>query len=295
MSYQFKGKMIKKSIILSLFATMLIGCNNAPEIAEHSKIKQPDTVKVGIIGGMVYSGLWAEVSTRFEAKTGYKIELVKSDVRPKIIPLMETGAVDLLTMHSGDITTNLVADGHGINMRPWTRNGLVIWGPKDDPAGIRGLTNGSEAMKRIAQTQSNWIDFRGIGSREMSHTLWKNAGIKPQGKWVLKDTLKGGTQLLKQVAKLNAYIVTGRMPGIIGRWQQTPELEMLVDKDPYMNRPYIVVETNPVRHPGVNYKGARALSEFLFSSEIQAFLLTFDGKVDDGIPLFYPVWPNESK
>ncbi len=31
---------------------------------------------------------------------------------------MRAGKVDLLTMHSGDITTDLVADGYGVNHAP---------------------------------------------------------------------------------------------------------------------------------------------------------------------------------
>jgi len=42
------------------------------------------------------------------------------------------GKADFLVMHSGDITTDLVADGYSINLRPCARNDLVIVGPADD-------------------------------------------------------------------------------------------------------------------------------------------------------------------
>ena len=60
----------------------------------------------------------------FEAQTGYKVEVVVTGPRPDLDAAMRAGKVDLLTMHSGDITTDLVADGYGVNMRPWTRNEL---------------------------------------------------------------------------------------------------------------------------------------------------------------------------
>lgn len=282
----------KKLITALLVAGALSGCasTNSPE-AQYAPAKEPEVVKAAVIGGMIYSGLWPEITKRFEAKTGYKVETIKFGVRTKLAPYLREGKVDLLTMHSGDITTDLVADGHGVNMQVWTRNDLVIWGPKDDPANIRGLTDGVEAMKRIAATESNWIDFRGIGPRELGHGLWKQAGIKPMGDWVLKDNLKGGSNIMAEVAAQDAYIITGRMPVFLGKWKPHPEMEILVDKDPSMRRPYIVMEANPVRHPGVNYDGAKALTDFLMSKEIQEFMLTFDGKVDDGVPLFYPVWP----
>ncbi|TKB56516.1 substrate-binding domain-containing protein [Ferrimonas aestuarii] len=280
----------RNALLAALVAPVVFGCATTDK-PEYAEAKDPKVVRVALIGGMSYAGLWPEVTSRFEAKTGYKVKTIKSSVRTKLAPLFREGKADLLTMHSGDITTDLVADGHGINMHPWTRNDIVVWGPKSDPANIRGLTDGAEAMRRIAESQSNWIDFRGIGPRELGHSLWKKAGIKPMGDWVLKDDLKKGPNLLSQVADKQAYIITGRMPVFVGKWKADPRMEILVDKDPTMRRPYIVMEANPIRHPGVNYEGAKALSEFLRSDEIQQFLLTFDGKVNDGTPLFYPVWP----
>ena len=38
-----------------------------------------------------------------------------------------------VTLHSSDTATNFVADGLGINMRPWARNELVIVGLTEIP------------------------------------------------------------------------------------------------------------------------------------------------------------------
>jgi ABC-type tungstate transport system permease subunit len=80
-------------------------------------------------------------------------------------------------MHSGDITTDLVADGYGINMKPWTRNDLSLYGPPSDPAHIKGLKSGAEAFRRIAETQSPFLDALDAGSREVSHKI---RGLKGQ-------------------------------------------------------------------------------------------------------------------
>ncbi|WP_369311271.1 substrate-binding domain-containing protein [Providencia rettgeri] len=272
--------------LLLLFLFLFLSPLNSIAQAVNNK-----TVRVAVIGGMVYADLWREIAQRFENETGYHVEVVVSGERPELKEAMVLGQVDLLTMHSGDITTDLVADGHGINMRPWTRNDLVIWGPSSDPAGIRGMKDGAAALAKIAHTQSAWIDFQGIGPREMAHNLWRKAGIKPVGDWVLKDDLRGGRDLLQQVADRNAYIITGRMPVYVGKWQATDKMAILVDQDPLMRRPYIVMETNPIRHPNVNYHGAKALADFLLSEKIQTFLAHYDGVVKDGRPLFYPVWP----
>ncbi|MDR3103894.1 MAG: substrate-binding domain-containing protein [Yokenella regensburgei] len=252
----------------------------------------PAPIRVAVIGGMMYSNLWQTLSARFEQQhPEYRIEVVAKGQRPKLAKAMEEGKVDLLTMHSGDITTDLVANGHGIHMRPWTRNDLVIWGPREDPAGIRGMKDGAQALAKIAASRSPWVDFQGVGPREMAHSMWARAGVRPVGDWVLKDDLPGGRGILSQVADRHAYIITGRMPVLLGKWTPDPRIEILVDGDPTMRRPYIVMETNPHRHPGVNSAGARALADFLLSPDTQRFLLSYDGSVKDGRPLFYPVWP----
>jgi hypothetical protein len=69
--------------------------------------------------------------------------------------------------------------------RPWTRNEFVILEPRTDPAGIHGLRDGAIALGRIAAKQAPFVDFQNIGSRELTTKLWKKAGIRPQGSWLL--------------------------------------------------------------------------------------------------------------
>src|SRR5580700_9588963 len=126
------------------------------------------------------TGLLLPVSCDRNAATPADPQVVRCAV-------MGAGKVDFLTMHSGDITTDLVADGFGINMRPWTRNELCIVGPPTDPAHTRGMTDGAAALRKIAAAHAKFVDFQGIGSRELTHTLWRLAGVEPKGDWVMKD------------------------------------------------------------------------------------------------------------
>src|SRR5579863_219576 len=126
----------------------------------------PPPIRAAVIGGMTATGLWQEVSRRFTAETGCPVTLVATGEREVCADALQKGHADLVTMHSGDITSNLVADGYAVNMRPWTRNDLVIVGPKADPAGLRGMKDGAAALRKIAETHSPYLDFQGIGSRE---------------------------------------------------------------------------------------------------------------------------------
>jgi tungstate transport system substrate-binding protein len=201
---------------------------------------------------------------------------------------MREGKVDLLTMHSGDITTDLVADGFGVNMRPWTRNELCILGPPDDPAHVRGMTNGADALRKISETKSRFVDFQGIGSRELTHTLWRLAGTDPKGEWVIRDDTVSKWNILQFARSNNAYVVVGYIPAQMGK-MPAEGMEILVKGDPVMRRPFIVMETNPKKFPRANFTGARALSDFLLSSNVQNFLLEFGRQTNGPGPLFFPV------
>ncbi|HTY88730.1 MAG TPA: substrate-binding domain-containing protein [Candidatus Acidoferrum sp.] len=245
-------------------------------------------VRCAVIGGMTMTGLWPEIAKRFEAETGYRAEVVVTGPRPELDKAMRAEQVDLLTMHSGDITTDLVADGYGINMRPWTRNELCIVGPPADPAHIRGLTNGAAALRQIAESRSRFVDFQGIGSRELVHTLWRLAGVEPKGDWVIRDDTVSKWNILQFARSNNAYVVVGYIPAQMGK-MPAEGMEILVKGDPIMRRPFIVMETNPKKIARVNIAGARALSDFLLSAKVQSFLLEFGRQTNGPGPLFFPV------
>ncbi len=249
-----------------------------------------NVVRACVIGGMTLTGLWDKVAEKFEAKTGYKVEVVSTGPRPKISKPFRKGEADLLTMHSGDITTDLVVEGYGINMRPWARNDLVLLGPPSDPAGIKGMKDGVKAFRRIAETKSNYLDGMGIGQREMAHMMWKKAKIKPIGDWVLKDESLKNRKMLVYASQHKAYAIFGRMPVVLNKIS-SGDLEIMVEGDPKMRRPYIVMEANPKVFPKVNQKGARALADFLLSPEIQNFLKEYGKERNNGFPFFYPAWP----
>ena len=155
--------------------------------------RDPRVVRVAVIGGMTREvDLWSAISQKFEERTGYRVELVATGTVEVIAEAFAAGEADLLTLHTSDTTTNLVADGYGTGMRPWAHNDLVIMGPASDPAGIRGMTDGVEALKKIAaagnQGLAHFVDLWGTGKREVGQDLWAKTGIYPVNKsWFAKD------------------------------------------------------------------------------------------------------------
>jgi tungstate transport system substrate-binding protein len=276
---------LNPTVTLALVALLAAGCDKptAPK-------PQPDTrvVRCAVIGGMTMTGLWPGIVKMFEAETSYRCELVATGPRPEISEPFRAGKADLLTMHSGDITTDLVADGYGINMRPWTRNELSIVGPTNDPAHVRGMTNGAAALRKIAEAKARFVDFQGVGSRELAHNLWRASGVEPKGDWVLKDDTVSKFDILQFARTNNAYVIVGYIPARLGKMNPAG-MEILVQGDPAMRRPFIVMEANPKKFPNANHAGARALSDFLLSPKVQSFLAEFGQKTTGRGPLFHPV------
>lgn len=266
---------------------LVVGCTIYWRNARHREGEER-VVRCAVIGGMTMTGLWPEIARQFEARTGYHVEVIATGERPLLDKAMRAGQVDLLTMHSGDITTDLVADGFGADMRPWTRNELVIAGPTDDPAGIRGMTNGVAALRKIAALPAPFLDFQGIGSRELTHTLWRLAGVEPKGAWVLKDDSVSKWNVLQYCRSNHAYVIVGYIPALMGK-MPAEGMEILVKGDPIMRRPYMVMVANPKRFPRAHVAGARALEDFLLSAQVQDFLVQFTGNAAGEHPLFYPV------
>ncbi|HSY17443.1 MAG TPA: substrate-binding domain-containing protein [Candidatus Acidoferrales bacterium] len=276
-------------LILPALCLLLLNsaCDRKPEITPDNHV-----VRCAVIGGMTMTGLWPAIAKMFEAQTGYRVEVIATGPRPDLDKVMRAGDVDLLTMHSGDITTDLVADGYGVNMRPWTRNELCIVGPPADPAHIRGMTNGADALRQIAAAKASFVDFQGIGSRELVHTLWRLSGVEPKGEWVIRDDTISKWNILQFARTNNAYVVVGYIPAQMGK-MPAEGMEILVKNDPIMRRPFIVMETNPKKFPQANAAGARALSAFLLSTNVQNFLLEFGRQTNGPGPLFFPVTVTE--
>ncbi len=252
--------------------------------------KEPKVVRVAVIGGMVMSGMWEELSAQFEKDTGVKVEVAICGNKEVICPAFREGIADVLTMHSSDAVTDLVASGFARNMRPWARNELVILAPPGDPAGVLGWKDGAAALKKIAETKCRFVDAKGAGKRIIAEKLWSKAGIRPTGDWLLADQSTSPTELLSFAERNGAYVLCGRIPVLFGKLPKGG-MQIAVEGDPDMQRPYVVVEADPQRVPSVRSEWARLLGDYLAGPRGQQFLRDHARSQPDGVPLFFPLDP----
>jgi tungstate transport system substrate-binding protein len=129
-------------------------------------------------------------------------------------------------------------------MRPWAKNELILMGPTSDPAHVRGMRDGAAALKKIAETKSPFVDFYGPGSRNIAHALWTKAGIEPRGDWLLKDESVAPQSVVSFAAERHAYVIVGRIPILQGKIPSAG-MEIMVQGDEAMRRPYVVMEAKP--------------------------------------------------
>jgi tungstate transport system substrate-binding protein len=257
--------MHQQFILPSLILAALTGSNPVP--AAEPPTTQP--VRVAVVQGLTRTGLWSEIIKRFEKESGRKVE-VTTGQRPDVAKALREGRVDCAVMHTGDVATALVTEGFGTTMQAWARNEYVMIGPGSDPAMIKGLNDGAEALKRVGGTQSTFVNHEGAGSRELVQALVAKAAVTPDPKWFLEDE-SGDEGIVAFAAAKKAYVIVSRNPKVIEESKKV-KFEIMVESDPLMKRAFVFIEANPVKFPTANRNGAQALSRFLLSEKLQTAL-----------------------
>jgi tungstate transport system substrate-binding protein len=266
--------------------------NQPTTLSDAQRFKRPLTtgpsVRVAVIGGMFFTGFWDALAQRYQQQTGVHLDLIATGPKNDIVRVFKQGEVDVITMHSSDAIVNLVADGYALDPQPWLRNDLIIVGPPDDPAGIKGMTDAAAALRKIAAAKAPFVVHSSLGAQEVLVSILDLNAIQfdPQQTTVLFDDQQRSV-LLVAGAK-HAYTLVGRIPFLIGRLPNAG-LVAMVEGDPRLMRPYMVAVTNPRRTPGVHFEEAKRFAAYLRTPQTQAWIAGYGIGVIDKRPIFFPV------
>jgi tungstate transport system substrate-binding protein len=256
-----------------------VGCRGASDAPDRPA---PATIRVAVIGGMIETGLWAAVAECYERLTGHKVELAAAGPKPLVIAAFRAGGIDLITVHASDAMVNLVADGLARDPQPWARNDLVFVGPAADPAGVRGERDAATALRKIVAAKAPLLVHASLGADGVLHDLCEDAKIALDPGATLLFSGDNQREVLQRAAAAGAYTLVGRIP-VISKKLAAPGMELLVQGDPRLRRPYLVEVA-----VGAG-EAARDLAAFLRGPEVQGLLATYGaGKYDDR-PLFFPI------
>jgi len=231
------------------------------------------------------SGLLDVLVPLFERQTGYSVKTIAVGTG-QALALAARGEADVVLAHAPGLEKKYVADGKMLNRRLVMYNDVVIIGPADDPAKIKGTKKAANAMKAIASTGSRFVS-RGdnSGTHTLEKALWKLAGVEPQAGWYIESG-QGMGATLGIAADRNAYTLTDR--GTYLAFQKRVRLPILLEGDKPLLNIYSVMEVNPSNGPKVNTAGGNAFADFLVSADVQKIVKTF-GVDKYGQALFVPV------
>ncbi len=233
------------------------------------------------------SGLLDVLIPEFERETGIEVKVIAVGTG-QALRLGEAGDADVLLVHAPDQEIEFVEAGHGIYRLRVMYNSFFIVGPASDPAGIDGLTDAGEAMRRIHDNRSSFCsrgDDSGTHSRE--RTLWAAAGIdyaevsdQANSDWYL-SLGQGMGDTLRMASDMGAYTLTDE--GTFYAISRELDLEVLSQGDAVLRNQYSVIPVDGSTHGRVNQRAAERFAEWMVSPEAQEMI---DGYTKDGRALF---------
>ena len=257
---------------LSLIAALALSCLLV------SVAQAADTVRLATTTSTYNSGLLDYLLPKFEADHPYQIQVIPVGTG-KALRLGRDGDVDLVLTHAPAAEKAFVDAGYGVEPHGVMYNDFVIVGPSDDPAGIAGGDDATQAFATLAEDEALFVS-RGddSGTDKKEKILWEQAGVTPDFDG-FRAAGQGMREVLRMASELRGYTLTDR-----GTWlamQDKLDLEIMVEGDTQLFNPYQVILVNPERYDGLNTQGARALAEWLISDEGQSLIDGFrlNGKV----------------
>ncbi len=270
---------MKRRLLIAAFAAVALAAAHGAQAQQIIRLSTTTSTE--------NSGLLAFLLPAFEARTNSKVHVISVGTG-KALELSKNGDVDVTLVHARAAEDRFVADGWGVDRRDVMYNDFIVVGPAADPSGIKGGKDVLAAFRKLASGPAKFIS-RGdnSGTDIMEKAYWKQLGTQPSAAQYVSAGLGMG-EVLNMAAEIGAYTLTDR--ATYGAYQARTGLALMVEGDPRMFNPYGIIATNPARHAGVNYKGARQLIEWITSPEGQAKIAQFRPA---GQQLFFPSAKND--
>ena len=295
--------MMKRYVMLVLCAFLIVGFGSTMVFGEEKILKMSTTTSTQS------SGLLDILLPELEKEMGIKVKVIAKGTGAAIRDGID-GNVDVIFVHARAREEKFINEGYGTKRYAVMHNDFVILGPAKDPAGIKGMTNAKEALKKIAVSRSLFVS-RGddSGTHTKEQALWKASGLPVEkktdtivkkgkkrqvnyihpaglGEWYLSIG-QGMGKTLTFADEKQAYALADRGTYIKYKFgRDIPiDLEVLCEGDAALANPYGVIPLNPKKHPHVNYQLAEEFAKWLVSDQGQKVIANYRLL---GKQLFYP-------
>ncbi|MEM2806397.1 MAG: substrate-binding domain-containing protein [Candidatus Bathyarchaeia archaeon] len=237
------------------------------------------------------SGLLDYLIPIFQEKYAAEVHIIPVGTG-QAIEIAKRGDADLILVHSRQLELEFVNSGYGVHRVCVMCNDFIIIGPADDPAGIGGLKNATEAFRKIAEEGAkNNAKFISRADKSGTHMLelniWAMLNLTLSNKtqtWYIEAGAGMGA-VLRMANEKKAYTLTDRATWVSFK-NQLANLQVLVEGDIVLLNSYALILVNPDKYPHRNYKAALLLAKWLISEDGQNLIANFK---KEGEPLFKPI------
>jgi tungstate transport system substrate-binding protein len=267
----------KPASLLTTIAIMVIAILVIPLTS-----RSADTLRLATTTSTYETGLLEVILPPFEKKHNVTVHCISVGTG-KALKLGENGDVDLILVHARAAEDKFIENGYGVNRRDVMYNDFVILGPKKDPAGIKGTTNATAALGRMAEGQQTFVS-RGddSGTHKKEQSFWSKLGLTPKGSWYL-EAGQGMSATLRMADEKNAYVLVDRATYAFN--QKSLRLDVMVQGDKDLLNYYGVIAIDPKKHKHAKYELAMSLIAWLTSPQCQKMIGEF---APTGLKLFTP-------
>ena len=278
-----KQNFLNSTLVVLLLAVLFISCSQPNENPPVSG--EPQKLILATTTSTEDSGLLSYLLPGFEDEFNIDVDVVAVGTG-QALQLGEDGNADVLLVHARAREDEFMAANHGIRREDVMYNDFVILGPENDPAGIKGTTSAPGALVKIADNQAQFVsrgDDSGTHTKEKS--IWKAAGIEPEGDWYISAG-QGMGAVLTMADEQRAYTLSDRAT-YLARTLEGIGLVILVEGDPFLFNPYGVMAVNPDKGEQINSSAANQFIDWIISVPTQEKIAQF-GVEQFGNPLFTP-------
>jgi len=237
--------------------------------------------------GPIDSGIVGTLEDQFEKETGIRVRHVGAGTGAAL-KIAEKGNIDLVMAHAKSLEEKFIAEGYGTERIPLMYNDFVILGPVSDPAGIKGMKSGAEALKTIAEKQALFItrgDKSGTHVAEMG--IWAKEEVKPAGSWYVtyEKGTEGNVPTTRFADSKEAYVFMDRATYLALR--KEIKLVILVENDEALLNYISIIPINPKKFSRVNHADTMTFVKWLTDPTKGQKIIAEFGKDQYGAPLFF--------
>ncbi len=261
------------------------------------QLNDGDYITLSTTTSIENSGLMDAILPIFKEKNDIRVDLIPVGTG-QALEIARKGDVDGVIVHAPSLELDFVKEGFGIHRVSFMYNYFFIVGPKDDPAGIKGADNVTEAFIKIYSTHSTFVS-RGdnSGTHVREQIIWNSTklGINvTDEQWLRQNkdwyvqTGTGMSNTLRVTNEMKGYTITDS-----GTWlflkDTLPNLDVMINKSyPLLFNLYSAIMVNPAKYPHVKFDLVKQFYQWLISDEGQAAIA---GYKINGEQAFTPCFP----